>query len=149
MSFTGMQYNPSQGYASIDTAAGKSQQMNTFYWLKKSLIEARKEQFFMPLASTIGMPKHFGKKIKLYEYVPLLDDRNINDQGIDAAGAAILTNDYYVRFPALVMKVANASKAAVAAAINDANRRIETTTQDKMSGFTSGLNLPPGMKLPF
>ena len=37
----------------------------------------------------------------------------------------------------------------IAAAINDANRRIETTTQDKMSGFTSGLNLPPGMKLPF
>ena len=37
----------------------------------------------------------------------------------------------------------------IAAAINDANRRIETTTQDKMSGFTSGLNLPPGFKLPF
>ena len=37
----------------------------------------------------------------------------------------------------------------IAAAINDANRRIETTTQDKMSGFTSGLNLPPGMKRPF
>ena len=37
----------------------------------------------------------------------------------------------------------------IAAAINDANRRIETATQDKMSGFTSGLNLPPGMKLPF
>ena len=73
----------------------------------------------MPLASVIGMPKHFGKTIKLYEYVPLLDDRNINDQGIDAAGATILSNDYYVRFPALVMAVANASKAAVAAAIND------------------------------
>ena len=36
-----------------------------------------------------------------------------------------------------------------AAATTDATRRIETTTQDKMSGFTSGLNLPPGMKLPF
>src|SRR5512137_440188 len=37
----------------------------------------------------------------------------------------------------------------VAAAVNDANRRAEQTTQDKMSGFTAGLNLPPGMKLPF
>jgi DNA-binding YbaB/EbfC family protein len=37
----------------------------------------------------------------------------------------------------------------IAAAVNDANRRAETTTQEKMAGFTSGLNLPPGMKLPF
>jgi hypothetical protein len=37
----------------------------------------------------------------------------------------------------------------LAAAVNDAVRRVETTTQEKMSGFTSGLGLPPGMKLPF
>lgn len=37
----------------------------------------------------------------------------------------------------------------IAAAVNDAVRRIESTTQEKMSGFTAGLNLPPGMKLPF
>lgn len=37
----------------------------------------------------------------------------------------------------------------IAAAVNDAVRKVESTTQDKMSGFTSGLNLPPGMKLPF
>jgi DNA-binding YbaB/EbfC family protein len=37
----------------------------------------------------------------------------------------------------------------IAAAVNDAVRRVETTTQEKMSGFTAGLNLPPGMKLPF
>ena len=37
----------------------------------------------------------------------------------------------------------------LAAAVNDAVRRVETTTQEKMSGFTAGLNLPPGMKLPF
>jgi DNA-binding YbaB/EbfC family protein len=37
----------------------------------------------------------------------------------------------------------------VAAAVNDAVRRVETATQEKMSGFTAGLNLPPGMKLPF
>jgi N4-gp56 family major capsid protein len=33
--------------------------------------------------------KHFGKEIKVYHYIPLLDDRNINDQGIDATGVTI------------------------------------------------------------
>lgn len=37
----------------------------------------------------------------------------------------------------------------IAAALNDATRRVETTTQERMAGFTAGLNLPPGMKLPF
>ena len=37
----------------------------------------------------------------------------------------------------------------VAAAFNDAVRRVESTTQEKMSGLTAGLPLPPGFKLPF
>ncbi len=37
----------------------------------------------------------------------------------------------------------------VAAAFNDAVRRGEEVTQERMSGFTSGLNLPPGFKMPF
>ena len=37
----------------------------------------------------------------------------------------------------------------VAAAINDATHKLEATTQERMSGMTDGLNLPPGMKLPF
>ncbi len=37
----------------------------------------------------------------------------------------------------------------LAAAVNDANRRVEKTTQDKMSELTAGLGLPAGMKLPF
>jgi DNA-binding YbaB/EbfC family protein len=37
----------------------------------------------------------------------------------------------------------------VAAAFNDAVRKAEVTTQEKMSSITSGLPLPPGMKLPF
>ena len=37
----------------------------------------------------------------------------------------------------------------VAAAVNDTVRRVESTTQEKMSGFTAGLNLPPGFKMPF
>src|SRR5512147_3070923 len=37
----------------------------------------------------------------------------------------------------------------VAAAVNDAARKVDATTQEKMSGVTAGLPLPPGMKLPF
>ena len=37
----------------------------------------------------------------------------------------------------------------VAAAFNDAVKKAEAVTQAKMSGFTAGLNLPPGMNLPF
>jgi nucleoid-associated protein EbfC len=34
-------------------------------------------------------------------------------------------------------------------AINDALKKVELTTQQRMSGFTSGMGLPPGMKFPF
>jgi nucleoid-associated protein EbfC len=37
----------------------------------------------------------------------------------------------------------------IAAAMNDAARRAEETSKEKMAGFTAGLNLPPGIKLPF
>ena len=37
----------------------------------------------------------------------------------------------------------------VAAAINDAVRRVETTVQEKMSAVTAGMPLPPGFKMPF
>ena len=37
----------------------------------------------------------------------------------------------------------------IAAAVNDAVRRVETTSQEKMAELTGGLGLPPGMKLPF
>ncbi len=37
----------------------------------------------------------------------------------------------------------------VAAAVNDASRKVESLSQEKMSGMTGGLDLPPGFKLPF
>ena len=37
----------------------------------------------------------------------------------------------------------------VAAAVNDAVRRVEATTQEKMSSLTMGMPMPPGFKLPF
>ncbi len=37
----------------------------------------------------------------------------------------------------------------VMAAVNDAVQKADATMQAKMAGFTAGLNLPPGMNLPF
>jgi hypothetical protein len=37
----------------------------------------------------------------------------------------------------------------IVAAMNDAMKQVAATTQQKMGGFTAGMNLPPGMSLPF
>lgn len=90
-----LNYNaPIDGQKSTIDGDG-SDQMNTFFWLKKAIIQSRKDQYFMPLSSVVNMPKHYGKTIKRYEYVPLLDDRNINDQGIDANGVTIANGNLY------------------------------------------------------
>lgn len=90
-----LNYNaPIDGSKSTIDGSG-SDQMNTYVWLKKAIIQTRKDQYFMPLADVTNMPKHFGKTIKVYEYVPLLDDRNINDQGIDANGVTIANGNLY------------------------------------------------------
>ena len=70
-------------------------QQLTHYYQKQALVEARKEQYFTQLADVTSMPKNMGKTIKRYHYLPLLDDANINDQGIDAAGATIANGNLY------------------------------------------------------
>lgn len=89
-------YNPG---SYNDPAGGKQSsigpQAYTEYHQKTALIEARKEQFFTQLADVTVMPKHFGKKITKFHYLPLLDDRNVNDQGIDANGATISNGNLY------------------------------------------------------
>lgn len=90
-----LNYNaPIDGRKSTIDGAG-SDQMESFLWLRKSIVEERKEQYFFPLASVKNMPKHYGKTIKVFEYLPLLDDRNINDQGIDANGVTIANGNLY------------------------------------------------------
>ena len=74
---------------------GGNTQIRTDHYVKQALIEAREQQFFMPLADVTSMPKNMGKKIKKYHYMPLLDDANVNDQGIDATGAVIADGNLY------------------------------------------------------
>ena len=91
MAFTGQQYNDPAGGTQSDVG----NQMNTQFYQKQALVELKKSQFFSQLADVTAMPKNFGKKIKRYHYLPLLDDANINDQGIDASGATIANGNLY------------------------------------------------------
>jgi len=109
------QYNDPAG----GTQSTIGTQLQTFYFQKKALIELAKEMYFGQLADVTSMPKNMGKKIKRFHYLPLLDDANLNSQGIDAAGVAITGTQYYVTLPRAVLDVANAAKAGAVTAIQD------------------------------
>jgi DNA-binding YbaB/EbfC family protein len=51
--------------------------------------------------------------------------------------------------PALLSEDKDVLEDLVAAAVNDAVRKVEAATQEKMSGLSAGLGLPAGFKLPF
>ena len=86
-----MQYKaPAQGKPS-----SIGPQINTAYYQRKAMEDAQKEQYFTQLASAKAIPSNYGKKLKMFHYLPLLDDRNINDQGIDATGAKIANGNLY------------------------------------------------------
>jgi N4-gp56 family major capsid protein len=61
-------------------------QFNTYEYKRKALIETAKTEYFSQLGDSESLTKNYGQKIKKYHYLPLLDDRNINDQGLDASG---------------------------------------------------------------
>lgn len=71
-------------------------QLTDHYYQKAALKDLQKEKYFTQLADTTNLPKHMGKRIKRYHYIPVLDDRNVNDQGIDAAGAVLNPVKWYV-----------------------------------------------------
>ena len=86
-----------QIYSTTPAAGGSSigSQIRTDFYQKKALVEMVKERYFGQLADVTAMPKHMGKTIKRYHYMPLLDDANVNDQGIDASGYAAEASGEY------------------------------------------------------
>jgi len=119
-------------------AAGKSagEQFNLFKWQRKSIIAMRDKMVFQQLADTTVMPKHYGKKIKKYEYIPVLDDRNVNDQGLDAAGAAMVADKWQLFYagnlivPAADLDAADNEFDTQLLAESDANFDADTMTAD-------------------
>jgi len=67
-------------------------QIRTDYFFRRALVEVAKESYFGQLANVRAMPKNMGKTIKQYHYLPILDDRNHNDQGIDASGVSLVAD---------------------------------------------------------
>ncbi len=51
--------------------------------------------------------------------------------------------------PSLMSEEKELLEDLLAAAVNDAVRKVEQQNQEKMSEMTSGMNLPPGFKMPF
>jgi N4-gp56 family major capsid protein len=70
------------------TASDVGSQIRTDFYDRKALVEAAKEAYFGQMADVISMPKNMGKTIKKFHYLPILEDRNVNDQGIDASGVS-------------------------------------------------------------
>jgi N4-gp56 family major capsid protein len=139
-----MNYNDPAG----GSASSVGTQLNTQYYEKQALIQLKKEQYFSQLADVKSMPKNMGKKIKQYLYLPMLDDLNINDQGIDAAGVTQLITEQYVSFPQATLtagqisagvvtyvSVLNAAVAASTATIND---NINTAAKGAETVATAG-----------
>lgn len=113
----GLQYN--DGNSPTGSGSSMGNQLLMQYYQKQALVELKKQKFFSQLADVTAMPKNMGKTIKRYHYLPMLDDRNINDQGIDAAGVAIDSTKYAVTLPGLVRTFAvEADATAAAAAVN-------------------------------
>ena len=77
-----------------DTGSIKKQLVND-YWIRKALIDVAKEQVFQKLGTLTPLDKHNGKYLKQYVFHPLLDDRNVNDQGIDANGVYYANGNMY------------------------------------------------------
>ncbi|MCL1476093.1 MULTISPECIES: YbaB/EbfC family nucleoid-associated protein [unclassified Marinobacter] len=51
--------------------------------------------------------------------------------------------------PSLMAEEKDILEDLLAAAVNDAVRRVDANQKDKMSGMMSGMGLPPGFKMPF
>ena len=90
-----LQYKaPIEGQESTINGPG-TEQFNVLFWLRKAIVTARKAQFFTQLATVKSMPKNMGKTMVVYEYVPLLSDKNTYNQGIDAAGVSTVNGNLY------------------------------------------------------
>lgn len=94
---------------------------------------------------------------KMQENVKRLNDElaNVEVEGQSGAGLVkvVLTCKYKARRvsidPSLLGDDRDMLEDLVAAAFNDAVRRAEETSQERMGALTAGLPLPPGFKMPF
>ena len=87
---------------------------------------------------------------KLQEQLAVME---VEGQAGSGLVKVVMTGKYQVKRVTIDPKLLGDDKEMledlVTAAFNDAPRKVDETTQEKMSGVTAGLPLPPGLKLPF
>lgn len=83
------------GYQVASDNSSIGLQINDKHWSRAAVIEARKKKIWSQMGDRLTQPKHYGRKIVKYHNIPILDDRNVNDQGIDAAGVAMVAGEWY------------------------------------------------------
>lgn len=86
-------YNEGGAPYGADSSIGEQIVQET-YW-RKAIIDAAREMYFQPLAEVRDMPRNSGKTMKANVYVPILDARNISDEGLDAVGNAVSAAEFY------------------------------------------------------
>ena len=83
------------GYTQGPNNSTIGRQINDKHYSRAAVIEAKRVKTFSQLGDKLTQPKHFGDKIVKYHQIPILDDRNVNDQGIDANGVVIVPGKWY------------------------------------------------------
>ena len=86
-------YEPNR--KTVASAGTMLPQLQDYYFQRHALIEAKEDTYFLQFATVENLAAHTGKTIKQYIYYPLIDDRNINDQGIDATGIKYENGNLY------------------------------------------------------
>ena len=64
-------------------------------FIRRALIDVKEDFVFSQFSNTTVQPKNSGKTIKRYIVNHIIDDKNINDQGIDANGTVIANGNFW------------------------------------------------------
>ena len=83
------------GYQTSPDNSTIGKQINDKFWSRAAVIKKKKKKYFSQLGDKLTQPKHYGDKIVKYHNIPILDKRNITDQGIDANGIKIIPGVWY------------------------------------------------------
>ncbi|MEX0604323.1 MAG: YbaB/EbfC family nucleoid-associated protein [Marinobacter sp.] len=104
-----------------------------------------------------GMGDLMKKAQKMQEEMQKAQEEIAKSEVVGQAGAGLIkvtmTGRHDVRKvdidPSLMSEDKDILEDLLAAAVNDAVRRVEENQKERMSGMASGMGLPPGFKMPF
>lgn len=82
-------------YGNGTTTATSGENTITHFYDRAGIKEATVENIFSQTADRRSMPQKYGKTFKTSRWLHILDDRNVNGQGLDADGAPITGKDVW------------------------------------------------------